>query len=233
MSEEDGERRELGVPLGELDRLLGELGGRIALRHEQRKRRRAVLGWGAGVLIVAAGAAAIFLQGTAGPGTSLDTPALDDQPSIGTIEGRANATACALEDPVAGSERLGSPTPEALISTSIEAPQLLNRGELLQALDEEYPADLRAAAERGTSLIYFFVGDNGSIEDVRLAESSGYVAFDEAALRLARRFRFSPATDGGGRISAWVQVPITFAPARTGCPLCRRIPPPELVFGTC
>jgi TonB family protein len=216
-----------------LDGLLDAMGRRIAQRHEGRRRRRVLWAWGAVGLFAVAGTSwlALFAWPPVGDSAS-GAPALQDPPTLGGVEGSSGLAACALEGLVPELPTLGrggdSPNPLA-----IEGPQLLNRGDLLQVLDEEYPADLRAAEERGTTLIYFLVGESGNVDEVRMARSSGRAEFDEAAMRIAARFRFSPAMSGGGRLAAWVQVPITFAPQRQGCTFCRRIPPPELLQNSC
>jgi TonB family protein len=90
------------------------------------------------------------------------------------------------------------------------APEVRNRADVARALEREYPPLLRDAGVGGTVLLYFRIGDDGGVEHIRLHESSGHTALDEAALRVADRFEFSPAFNRDQRVPVWIQIPITF-----------------------
>ena len=90
------------------------------------------------------------------------------------------------------------------------APEVLNRAEVVQALQSEYPEALREAGIGGTALLYFFIDQEGVVSDVRMHERSGHAALDEAALRVARVFRFSPAMNRDQAVPVWIQIPLTF-----------------------
>lgn len=91
-----------------------------------------------------------------------------------------------------------------------EAPAVLNRDEVVDAMVRSYPPLLRDAGIGGTARIYFFIDEQGSVQQVRLDRSSGHDALDQAALNVAGAFRFSPALNHGERVPAWVSFPITF-----------------------
>lgn len=117
---------------------------------------------------------------------------------------------------------------EPTFTSFTSAPVLANRGESLDALDREYPWELRDAVIEGTTLVYLFVSASGALENTAIAESSGNQQLDEAALRVARLFRFSAALDGDAPVAAWIQVPITFSMATPPpCARCRGIGPAE------
>jgi protein TonB len=90
------------------------------------------------------------------------------------------------------------------------APEIRNRGEIQQALTREYPATLRDAGIGGRVLLHFFIDEKGVLDNVIVAESSGFEALDEAAMRVARVFEFTPALNQGEQVAVWIQVPITF-----------------------
>lgn len=90
------------------------------------------------------------------------------------------------------------------------APSILNRDEVVQAMADAYPAELREDGIGGTARVFFFVSDDGTVEDVRLDQSSGIPALDEAALSVAQIYRFSPALNRDERVPVWVSFPITF-----------------------
>jgi protein TonB len=90
------------------------------------------------------------------------------------------------------------------------APAITNREEVVEAMQEAYPPLLREAGIGGTIFIYFFIGADGEVEDVRINQSSGHDALDDAALRVADVYRFTPALNRDERVPVWVSFPITF-----------------------
>jgi protein TonB len=115
---------------------------------------------------------------------------------------------------------------EPTFTSFTSAPVLENRGEGFDALEREYSLEWRDAGIEGTTLVYLFVSATGVLENTVIAESSGHQGLDEAALRVARLFRFSAALDGDAPVAAWIQVPITFSlAAPPPCARCRGIGP--------
>ena len=97
------------------------------------------------------------------------------------------------------------------------APSILNRSEIVAAMNAEYPPLLREAGIGGTVIVYVFVNELGRLEEVRLQRSSGHRALDEAALAVAGQFEFSAALNQDEPVPVWVMFPITFqAPDRGG-----------------
>lgn len=90
------------------------------------------------------------------------------------------------------------------------APSIRNRSEVVAAMVDEYPPLLREAGIGGTVTVWFFIDKNGEVGETRIYESSGHVALDGAALRVAATYRFSPALNGDEEVPVWVQFPITF-----------------------
>lgn len=74
----------------------------------------------------------------------------------------------------------------------------------------EYPLPLWDADVEGETLLRVRVTEEGGVDSVEVVEASGYPAFDSAAVRGARQLRYSPARQGGRRISVWATVPIYF-----------------------
>jgi TonB family protein len=91
-----------------------------------------------------------------------------------------------------------------------QAPTLLNRDEVASALESEYPPLLRNAGVEGTVNVWFHIGEDGRILATQVQESSGHEALDEAALRVAKQVRFSPALDQAEPVPVWVALPISF-----------------------
>ena len=90
------------------------------------------------------------------------------------------------------------------------APSILNREEVARAMAENYPMILRSAGIGGTVRVYFFIDENGTVQDRRIQQSSGHAQLDEAALAVAGLYRFSPALNRDRKVPVWVLFPIEF-----------------------
>ena len=89
-------------------------------------------------------------------------------------------------------------------------PSILNRNEVVRAMEREYPPLLRDAGIGGTVVVYFFIDEEGIVKDFRVHETSGHSSLDEAALNVASVYRFSAALNRDKKVPVWVQFPITF-----------------------
>jgi protein TonB len=90
------------------------------------------------------------------------------------------------------------------------APGIQNRSDVVRAMEREYPPLLRDAGIGGTVRVYFFIDEQGQVQDYRIDQSSGHQALDDAALAVANVYRFSPALNRDKRVPVWVSFPITF-----------------------
>jgi len=90
------------------------------------------------------------------------------------------------------------------------APSILNRKEVIAAMEREYPPLLRDAGIGGTVKVFFFIDENGIVKDRRIDQSSGHEQLDQAALKVASIYRFSPALNRDKKVPVWVSFPITF-----------------------
>lgn len=98
------------------------------------------------------------------------------------------------------------------------APSILNRNEVIAAMVAEYPPLLRDAGVGGTVRVYFFINEDGLVEQVRMDQSSGHPAIDDAAMNVAGAYRFSPALYHDEKTPVWVSFPITFQPSNGDAP---------------
>ena len=73
-----------------------------------------------------------------------------------------------------------------------------------------YPEELWDAGVQGETLLRIYVGTTGNADSVRVERSSGYAAFDSAAVRGAASLRFAPARQGQAPVGAWVRLPVRF-----------------------
>lgn len=125
--------------------------------------------------------------------------------------------ACALvaASPVRGQD-LDPDTP--VFTPFTVAPQIQNRPEVQEAVVEAYPSDLREAGIGGTTTVWFLIGSDGGVVNHFINRSSGVEALDDAAMRVADVYRFSPAMNRENRVAVWVALPITFDPRRSSPP---------------
>ncbi len=89
-------------------------------------------------------------------------------------------------------------------------PALTNQREVERALEREYPPILRDAGIGGTVTVHFFIDEEGIVQRTIVAGTSGHASLDEAALRVANVFRFTPALNLDKIVPVWIQIPITF-----------------------
>lgn len=132
--------------------------------------------------------------------------------------------ACGLESPVrsgvGGDEAVRVDVPLAtadrvtVVDPSVTpftvAPVLSNEQEVIDALDLHYPANLREMQIGGTVQMYAYVLEDGTVSDVRIDESSGNQAIDDAAIQVSMVLEYTPATLDGQPVPVWINVPITF-----------------------
>ena len=89
-------------------------------------------------------------------------------------------------------------------------PEIRNRREVEAALMREYPSILRSSGIAGQVIVWFFISKEGSVLDRRIFESSGFAQLDEAALKVADVFQFTPALNRDKIVPVWIRFPITF-----------------------
>jgi TonB family protein len=109
------------------------------------------------------------------------------------------------------------------------SPELRNRQEFVQLLQQSYPAELRGAGIGGTAILHVLIDTEGSVRETRVMESTGNPALDDAAQQVMGEARFTPARNRDEVVPVWIQLPVTFrtgeAAARPDPPAERRAPP--------
>jgi protein TonB len=73
-----------------------------------------------------------------------------------------------------------------------------------------YPRASRRLGESGLVVVRVFVDADGLPRQLQIAQSSGFVRLDEAALDGVRRARFKPPTENGRPTAGWARIPIPF-----------------------
>lgn len=95
-------------------------------------------------------------------------------------------------------------------STLPRKPKMVARADYLRNPPPIYPDTARRRSLEGRTLLRVLIDSEGEVVSVRLEESSGHRVLDDEALRTVRRWRFTPASEGGKAIEAEVLVPIKF-----------------------
>lgn len=98
----------------------------------------------------------------------------------------------------------------SLLTPSMVAPAIKNRDEVARALEREYPELLRIAGIGGVVQVQFLLNETGGIDEVSVQRSSGHSALDDAALKVARIARFTPALNRDQAVPVMVTFPIRF-----------------------
>jgi TonB family protein len=93
-----------------------------------------------------------------------------------------------------------------------EAPELVNREEILVYLAELYPKWARLAKLEASVLLYLFIDEEGLVQQSVVVEPSVYDGFDNAAVEVAKQMVWSPALNRDRAIAVWLMQLITFTP---------------------
>jgi protein TonB len=73
-----------------------------------------------------------------------------------------------------------------------------------------YPEEMWDAGVEGETVLRLYVAPGGGVDTIRVERTSGYAAFDTAAVAGARELQFDPARRGPDAIGAWVLLPVQF-----------------------
>ncbi len=90
-------------------------------------------------------------------------------------------------------------------------PDLKNRQAAVTEVQSYYPDSLKAAGIGGTAQVWVYIDEEGVVRNVKLKESSGIDALDQAALAAAGRFEFTAARNEDAVVPVWVAIPISFS----------------------
>lgn len=74
-----------------------------------------------------------------------------------------------------------------------------------------YPSTSRNLGEEGKLRVRLCVGTNGRVTESTIGESSGIPRLDEAGVRLAKQYRFKPATEDGKPVAQCFLLPVSFS----------------------
>jgi protein TonB len=118
--------------------------------------------------------------------------------------------------------QVAKPTAQPLAEVATDAPQSAMSQQVVGAEVDvlprklatnpapRYPQAAIAAGEQGVVLLLVRVSSAGTVESLRVSQSSGFSRLDAAALETVRGWRFEPARRNGAAVPYEVEVPIRF-----------------------
>ena len=102
-----------------------------------------------------------------------------------------------------------SPAPEAKQPATPVSPPRADAA-MLNNPAPAYPAQSRRLREEGRVLFDVYILPDGSVGQIKLKRSSGFLRLDDAALEAVRRWRYIPAKRGNEPIPYWYVQPLDF-----------------------
>ena len=79
-----------------------------------------------------------------------------------------------------------------------------------RSIRPDYPKGARQRGEQGDVVLEIRVNARGTVDDVKVAVSSGFAELDEAAVRAAKAARFSPARSGRDPVASTARLKLQF-----------------------
>ena len=76
--------------------------------------------------------------------------------------------------------------------------------------DEDYPPQSKRLGEEGVTMVRLHVLEDGSIDDVQVAQSSGFPRLDETAIKKLKRWRVKPGTEDGKPVAMWMDLRVVW-----------------------
>ena len=89
-------------------------------------------------------------------------------------------------------------------------PELANRWQVKETLEQYYPRRLRDAGIGGTTVVYLFVNTDGTVSEPIVKTSSGHTTLDWVAVEAAKSARFLPASNEGIPVGIWIEMEMPF-----------------------
>ena len=79
-----------------------------------------------------------------------------------------------------------------------------------RSIRPDYPKGARQRGEQGDVVLEIRVNAEGTVDDVKVATSSGFAELDEAAVKAARAAKFSPARSGHDPVASTARLKLQF-----------------------
>ena len=96
------------------------------------------------------------------------------------------------------------------VLAACKEPVPVNPPQQLSESPFQYPEEMWDTGVEGETMLRIFVNERGLVDTARVEQTSGYEAFDSAALAGAKELRFEPARRGEDSVAVWVLLPVQF-----------------------
>jgi TonB family protein len=116
-----------------------------------------------------------------------------------------------LPPPPSDASRLGD---RPVFTPYTVRPEIKDRVEARRIVLRNYPKLLQDAGIGGTVNVWLFIDANGAVKNAQVQKGSGNSALDQAAIKSAYDFEFTPALNMDKRVPVWVSFPIQFEVTR-------------------
>ena|SRR5687768_577641 len=90
-------------------------------------------------------------------------------------------------------------------------PEIQNAALITRELQRAYPEALRRTGVSRTVHVWLLVSTKGRVDVAQVREPSGETSLDQAAVKVAKRMRFSPGTYRDCALPMWVRFPLLFS----------------------
>jgi protein TonB len=108
-------------------------------------------------------------------------------------------------------ERASGAVPPPAASRFDVAPEVRNAARIQAVLERAYPVSLRTWGVGGRAEMWFYVNRQGAVDSLQLKRTTGNRQLDQAALRVAESFQFTPGRRGNEPAEGWVALEIVFS----------------------
>ena len=95
-------------------------------------------------------------------------------------------------------------------------PTIRNGGELKHVMQRVYPSGYRDTGLDVTTILWVYVGPDGSVGACEVLKSSGYDVFDRAAEQVAESMLFEPALRDDEPVAVWINQAVRFKSGESG-----------------
>jgi periplasmic protein TonB len=139
-------------------------------------------------------------------------PVPDDQAAVESTIANADELRTALPGPGTGDAPIviEQPAPAEVLPGLDEYVYTDQLPAPVHAVSPEYPAIAKEAGVSGLVMARLLVGRDGRVLDVRIDEHHSILMLNEAAIRAARQWVFTPALANNRPVAVWVAVPFNF-----------------------
>lgn len=137
-----------------------------------------------------------------------------------------DTTAAPLPGPDAALDSLS----RAPVYTPFDQPPELIQEQAWRSIEKHFrePIGMRYVGG-GSTKVWIFVDTAGMVRNTALLKSSGHKDIDEAALKAAMEFQFTPARFKGEVVPAWITMPVSLKITKTPYQPLPRKPPRDRI----